>query len=271
MAIKAGQILHVANQFVVDRLQTAGPGDLNIPTEKIYELGNRQSVAVVRDVPDLTFTMDALDVSTEIEAILTGKNGDGGDLSNPVPDPFGVDGTSGTMYDLASYKSIDVVSPWRTANEGTNWDAVRGVAIPNLALESATYTYGLTDNAGESFSLRGDSIFYVPGNPYMEEITATAGQTAFPFAAGNLPAAPAEALLYRSSGVDTYALAVSVNNVRLTPGVDYTETPAGIELTVGAPVGAKVRLVYGSAKAKTYLQSVHQGTAIKPAAIRGKD
>lgn len=272
MAIKAGQILHVANQFVVDRLQTGGAGNLNIPTEKIYELGNRQSVAVVRDVPDLTFTMDALDVSTEIEAILTGKNGDGGALSDPTPDAFGLDGTSGTKYDLASYKPIDVVSPWRTSNDGANWDAVRGVAIPNLSLESVSYRYGLRDNAGESFSLRGDSIFYIPGNPYMEEVVATAGQTAFTFAAGNLPDSPGNtALIYKEQGNSLYALSVSINGARLTPGVDYTETGTGFTLAVGAAVGDKVRFVYGSAKPKSYLQDVHQGVAVKPAAIRGKD
>jgi hypothetical protein len=46
MAIKGGQIIHAGNGVaVIDRIQTAGPGQLNIPTEKIYELGNYKSVA----------------------------------------------------------------------------------------------------------------------------------------------------------------------------------------------------------------------------------
>jgi hypothetical protein len=73
MAIKGGQIIHVGNDTVViDRIQTAGPGQLNIPSEKIYELGNYQSVATIRDTPDLSFSMQSLDMSTEIEQMLVG-------------------------------------------------------------------------------------------------------------------------------------------------------------------------------------------------------
>ncbi len=74
MAIKGGDAIFVGGDTVVlDRLQTAGPGQLNIPTEKIYELGNYKSVAVIRDTPDLSFTMDSYDVSTEVEEFLCGK------------------------------------------------------------------------------------------------------------------------------------------------------------------------------------------------------
>ena len=52
---------------VIDRAQTAGPGQLNIPTQKIYELGNYKSVSTIRDTPDLTFNLESFDVSTEIE------------------------------------------------------------------------------------------------------------------------------------------------------------------------------------------------------------
>lgn len=273
MAIKAGQILHVGNQFVLDRLQTAGPGDLNIPTEKIYELGNRQSVAVIRDIPDLSFTVDALDVSTEIEAMLVGKNGDGRTTEEGTlaADPFGLDGTSGTAYNLADYKPVDIASPWRTNNEGSNFSAVRGVVTPNLYLESASYTYGLTDNAGESFTLRGDSIYYVPGHPYTQEETADGTKVAFTFNTANLPTAPAEALVYKEQGKNLYALTVAVNGQRKLPGIDYTETPAGVTFAVPPANGALVRLIYGSSKPKDYSQLVHQGVNVKPAAIRGKD
>ena len=74
MAIKGGAIVTTANgTTVVDRVQTAGPGQVNIPTEKINELGNYKSVATVRDTPDLTFSYESLDVSTETEAAITGQ------------------------------------------------------------------------------------------------------------------------------------------------------------------------------------------------------
>ena len=251
MAIKAGQILHAMNQFVVDRIQTAGAGNLNIPTEKIFELGNYQSVAIVRDVPDLSFTLDCLDVDTEVESILLGAS------ANPTAD------AQGTQYLLANAKPVDIVSPMKSAQGA--FDIVKGVAIPQLTLESASYRYGLRENAGEQFALKGDSIFYVPGTPYQ--------QTSAP-AAGSVTFANGPALLYTESGVSRYALNVSANGVRLVPGSDYTETATGITLTASGTAlaaGAPIRVTYGSAVAATYTQTVHQSVAVKPAAIRGKD
>lgn len=276
MAIKAGQILHVANQFIVDRIQTGGPGNLNIPQEKVYELGNYQSVGIVRDVPDLTFNLDCLDVGTEIEAILVGA-------ADPAAD------ATSTKYELAKTVPIDIISPWKTGQStATPFDAVRGVAVPSLSLESASYRYGLRENAGEQFSLRGDSIFYIPGTPWMDVITGADLTT------GGWTFAHGPALLYTEGGANVYALSVTVDGVRMTPGTDYTETAAGITFTTTAPAaGARIRVVYGSAVTGNYPQTgvatpdwetagagtgpnstanpVHQGLAVKPAAIRGKD
>ena len=48
MALSGGQIITQAGKYVLDRIQTGGPGDLNIPEEKIYELGNYESIATIR-------------------------------------------------------------------------------------------------------------------------------------------------------------------------------------------------------------------------------
>lgn len=120
MAIKAGQILHVANHFVVDRIQTGGPGNLNIPQTRVFELGNYQTVGIVRDTPELSFPLDCLDVGTEVEAILTGS-------STPTSD------AAQTEYDLAAAVPMDILSPWKSPYLG--FDAVRGVIVPALTLE----------------------------------------------------------------------------------------------------------------------------------------
>lgn len=268
MAIKAGQILHVANQFVVDRIQTAGPGDLNIPQEKVFELGNYQSVGVVRDVPDLTFNLECLDVDTEVEALLVGSNDPNADAD-------------GTAYGLASNIPIDIISPWKSPYGA--FTAVRGVAIPYLYLESASYRYGLTDNAGETFSLRGDSIFYIPGTPWQDNTTGTVVNTA----SGVHTFAHGPALEYNEGGVTRYALCVTVSGERLILGADYTETASAVTITRTLLSGDEINIVYGADAATdsaTYPQSgqdpwgssgdshlTHQGLAVKPAAIRGKD
>ena len=249
MAIRAGQILHVANGFVIDRIQTAGPGNLNIPQEKVYELGNYQSVGIVRDIPDLSFSLDCLNVDTEVEGLLCGS-------ANPTAD------ADGTEYDLALAKTIDILSPWKSPYG--NFTAVKGVAIPQLYLESASYRYGLRENAGEQFSLKGDSIFYVPGGVRAESFTGDGSTVLFSFADG--PALP-----YALSGQTTYALAVSVNGARLFRGADYTDSTTGVTFLTAPAISADIKIVYGSVSTSTHNQSVHQGVAVKPAAIRGKD
>jgi len=248
MAIRAGQILHVANQFVVDRIQTAGPGDLNIPQERIYELGNYKSVGIVRDVPDLSFNLECLDVDTEVEAMLVGSADPGADAA-------------GTVYDLSLARIANIISPWKSPYG--DFDAVRGIAIPQLTLESASYRYGLRENAGETFTLRGDSIYYIPGSPYQQDEVGDNTTTNFPF--------DNTALTYTEGGVDKYGLSVAVDGVRQFRGTDYTEDSSGVTFTTAPATGAKITLIYGSATVATYGQGVHQDLSVKPAAIRGKD
>ena len=255
MAIKAGQILHDANGFVVDRIQTGGAGNLNIPEERIYELGNYQTVATVRDTPDLSFDLESLDVSTEIEAILTGE------------DPTTT--ADGDMFSFLTAKPMDVLSPFKSTQGAYN--IVRGLALPYLTLESAAYRFGINANASQAYTLRGDSIFYIPGTPYYEEYP-TSGTPAGPYTLSNT------ALPYEENGVTRYVLAVCYIRAdgsyrRCFRGADYTDTATSFTFTAGnePPAGATVKAVYGSATAASYLQAVHETVAVKPAAVRGKD
>jgi hypothetical protein len=252
MAIKAGQILHDANGFIIDRIQTGGVGNLNIPEEKIYELGNYQTVATIRDIPDLSFDLESLDVSTEIETIITDQTG----------------AVDGDEIDFADAKPVDIISPFKSAQGAFN--TVRGLVVPNLTLENVTYRFGTRANATKAFTLRGDSIYYVPGTPYYQEFSGTGIATNFSFTNN--------ALAYNEGGSTHYALSVCVQKAdgtykRLFAGTDYTETATGITLTAAtlAPAGSTVKVTYGSATSATYNQAVHQGVGVKPAAVRGKD
>lgn len=252
MAVKAGQILHDANGFVVDRIQTGGAGNLNIPEEKVQELGNFQTVATVRDIPDLSFDLESLDVSTEIEALMT------------FQDPATI--TDGEEIEFITAKPLDVISPFK-AGQGL-FNVVRGLAIPYLSLENATYRFGTRANATQSYTLRGDSIFYINGSPYYQEFpTSGVG----PYLFTNDPAIP------YVMGADTiHALSVCLIRAdgsyqRLFYGDDYTDTTTGFTLTTAPAVGGTLRVVYGSAVAANYPQTVHQDVSVKPAAVRGKD
>lgn len=257
MAIKGGQIIHAGNgTTIIDRVQTGGPGQVNIPTEKIYELGNYKSVATVRDTPDLTFGLESFDVSTEVEELLTGG----------TQDPA-------TGIDLAKAVPVDFASQFKAGQSAAEpFKVVSSVALPFLYLEQMSYRFGLRDNATQSASLRGDTIFYNPGAAFVEETdgTATADQTV-------VTAHPA----YQSSESDgRRVLAVTVGSKRLNFGADYTEA-AGVEtngaatvtLTIAdpVPVTEKIRIIYSSPDPVEYLQAVHPDVAVKPAAIKGRD
>lgn len=263
MAIKSGELIHVGNTVLVDRAQTAGPGTLNIPTEKIYELGNYQSVATIRDIPDLTFSLESLDVSAEIECMLLGV-----DFSTAA---------AGTELDMANCLPLDVASQFKQGRTATNpFDVAASVAIPYLAVESIAYRFGIRDNAAQTISLRGDSIFYASASTYIQ--TATGTNTS-----NQAVVLTNDALPYNGdtiSGV-RYALGVSLKSgKRLFLGTDYTETPTGVgpamsvTVTILDPVAAtdQIRIIYQSPTAAVYPQVSHAAaSATRPAAIKGRD
>lgn len=255
MAIKGGQILHVAGgpaaNFVVDRIQTGGITGININEDRLEELGNYEAIGTVRDIPDLTFEIESFDSSTELESLLTG-----GDNTE----------AAGTVFNLANFVPLDVISPFK--NSGL-YTVGASVAIPYLNLESMSYNMSLTDAATMTATLRGDSVFYIPGSAYMETFDGDGATTAFNFADG-------PALVSSIGGDDLYALSVMVydgtnwNRQRL--GTHYTNTATGITFQAGyePPTGTNnVKVVYGSATQATYLQTVHDDT--KPAGVRGRD
>lgn len=255
MAVKAAQILHTINGFVVDRAQNIGPGDLTIDEEKVYEVGNFQSVGTVRGDADLSFTLESLDVSTEIEAVLTAE------------DPLTT--AEGDEFDLRKHVPINVVSPFKQS--GSSYNINSGILIPYLTLESASYSFGLTDNASQSFTLRGDNMQWVKGSPASQIFAITADGATY-----NLTN---NALLYEEGADDLYVTGALAKNPvtktyrRLNFGDDYTNTTTAITDvgTLFADGYTELHVVYGTATVLSYPQTVHADPAVKPAAVRGRD
>lgn len=258
MAIKSGTFIHDIHGFVIDRIQTGGVSNVNIPQTKIYELGNYQTVATIFDIPDLSFDLESLDVSCEIEALLHGVN------PSTVVD--------GDEFDFGTTFPIDVISPFKAGNGAFN--IVKGIAVPYLTLDSATYNFGVGQNATEQFTLRGDGIYYIPGSPYYQEFTLVNNTLTYNLSQTAVP--------YVESGNTLYVLGACVKNAstgaykRLFFGTDangYTNTTTSITtITDWFDQGyTKLHVVFGSLTAATYSQAVHATTSVKPAAIRAKD
>ena len=245
MAIKGGQILHVSGGFVIDRIQTGGVSGINVNEDRLEELGNVEAVGTIRDIPDLTFELESYDTTTELESILTG-----GDNTE----------ATGTAFNLADFVPINILSPFKASGAYT---VASGIIVPALSLESMSYSFSLTDSATMNATLRGDSVFYVPGSVFEQVEDGDGSTTAFSF--DNGPA-------YKSaiSGSDYYALSVEVDGERQRLGTDYTNTATGITFVTAPPAGTgNVKFVYGSGTASSYQQTVHDTT--KPAGVRGRD
>lgn len=245
MAIKGGQIIHVGNDTaLIDRLQTAGPGTVNIRRETIYELGNYRSVGQVSDIPDLSFTMESFDVSCEVEAFLLRK-----------------DPATTHTYDLAKAAVVNIKSAFKPGqNAVLPFDSVGSAAVPCLRLEQMQYRFGVgNNNARQTATLRGDSLYYNPGSTYIQQAAGTnsANQTV-------VLTNPAYGVI--EGGESRRTLCVTAGDRRLSFGLDYTEAAgaetsgaASVTVTLLQPVATTdtIAVVYSSPTVETFPQSVH--------------
>ena len=202
MAIKAGQILHVGGGFVVDRIQSAGAGSINVNTERIEELGNYNAVATLRDTPDLSFEMESVDMSTEIHQMLFG--------AAPAD-------AAGTVYTVETdLIPLNILSPFKAQGA---FNSVRGLIIPFLNVESLAWSSSLDNVVSLTAGLRGDSIYYVPGGVYEETFDGDGAVVAFTFGGGTGGVA-GPSLKTVVGGADWFVLDVMVDNVRMRRTVE---------------------------------------------------
>ncbi len=254
MSIRAGQVLWIGDKFVVDRVQTGGLTNLNFPWERVFEDGNPFAAGLIRDIPDLTWEAQSFDVSTDIEALMVGV------------DPSSITtGPGGTTIDFLNSVPLNVISPFKSALH--LYDTAGGLVIPCLSLETVTYRYGLRANAQETFTLRGDSVYYMAATPVYEEF-AEIGTGPYTLTH--------TAEVYHEVGDTIYVLGLDCLHSdgtyqRLFHGTDYTDTTAGFTLLVAPPAGSKLRASYFTDVVVDYPLGSTTPAGVKPAAVRARD
>jgi hypothetical protein len=175
-----------------------------------------------------------------------------------------------TKYDISRSLPMDIANEFKRGRTDTNlYDVSGSVVIPYLMLESLSYRFGIRDNASQTATLRGDSIYYAGASAYVQETVGTnvANQ------AINFTNAP---IAYNGDAIagTRYALGVSLVTAgkRLVKGVDYTETATAVTILAAVPVAEKVRISYQSAVVANYPQASHAvDSATRPSAIKGKN
>jgi hypothetical protein len=269
MSVHAGSILHVGGNNVIDRIQSAGLGDVRLPIETIREVGNREVVDKVPGEPDFTFTMESLNTSTELMAWLTGAWG-AGSASAQAPGASDPDGTEYDWLDALGCKNI--ASPWKDPATGSAGVVEAGHLIPGYYPTRLRYRFGVTDNATQEVELAGGSFFYGEFAPLEERWTGTGVQTAF--------ITTEDTVHYRRGGADGTlfkdVFGVMVDGILMVEDVDYTVSggdgsPATITFDVAPDNNADIRAAYFTDAAKAYPQSVHASSVVIPGAVRGRN
>lgn len=257
MAIKAGQILHVAGAtdqapgLLVDRIQTAGVTSINVNEDTLEELGNFITIGTIRDIPDLSFEIESFDAGTELEEIIAGG-----------------DGTAAVDTEIGPFPSslpLDILSPFKNSGLFT---VVDSIVIPFLSLESVAYNFSLNDPMTQTVGMKGDSVFYIPGSPYQEDFIGNGILTVFTYANTAIPT--------DIDGVTHHVLGATIKDTgtgvvtRQFLTDDYTDSTTAITMLTAPSATEILTIVYGSTAVVSYLQAAHVGAAT-PVAARGRD
>jgi hypothetical protein len=272
MSILAGSIIHVGGRTVIQRLQTAGLGNINIPINTVHEIGNEFIVDKIVQEPEFTFTMESYDTTTELEALLHGNVATSTASGNAV----GEIDPEGTGYDWSEVVPINIASPWKDPSTGSAGTVQAGHLLPAYFPKKITYKFGVKADATQTVELDGGAFYYGGFAPLEDFFTGTGAATEF------VTANPA--VHTRIGGVEgtTFksVMGVMIDGTQQIEGEDYTVTGGGtasealaatVKFTVAPANGAKIRIAYFTTAAQAYPQSVHAATIVMPGAVRGRN
>lgn len=272
MSVHAGSLLHLGGNNVIDRIQSAGLGDVRLPIETIREVGNREVVDKIPGEPDFTFTLESLDVSTDLMAWLTGRP-EGASASSGAA--AGSEDPKGTEYDWLDCVFVNVSSPWKDPETKSEGVVEAGHLIPGYYPTRLRYRFGVTDNSTQEVELAGGAFYYAEAAPVEQFETGTGAAKVFN--------TESPAIQYRrggAEGTDFRAIfGVLVNGQLQTEDVDYEVeggaadpgSTAKLTFFVAPPNEADIRFCYFTSAERAFPQSVHASVVVKPGAVRGRN
>jgi len=115
----------------------------NFNPTPVREMGNREIVGYLAQVPEVTGTITVLDTDTDLLALLSG--------SSPNLDteyPIGQCGTAGVPLEIKLYDPSDCVEPL---------DIKKSIYLPLISITSEGFTQNVNDNAQQTFDWRSDT------------------------------------------------------------------------------------------------------------------
>lgn len=213
-------------------------------TTPVDELARKLHVGTTTDIPDVTVTFEAFDVSHNTFSVLTGY----------TPSSFPPSGVS-----ITEFKNVDMVGHIRNT-AGTN--VVNAIYVKRGIITGMDASFGVRNNSTVTYTVKSNSKKELRNPVYADTFTASGSQTIF-----GLSKTPV--WLTRTSGytLDGYqTLAADGTGAYLNEGTDYTVTGSNVTLATGAAAGDKLWFSYSSGTARTF-EPLDDAA---PAAIQGK-
>lgn len=258
MALRAGEFVHFLGTTRLLRLQSGGLSSFNRPSESIREVGSDQPIERVFDNPDATFETESFDMRPTYEYLFMRD-------STPLAD--------GTEIDFNQAVPVNFLVPWRRKRAST--EVHGGAVFPYMYIEQASYRIAVQQNAGKTFTIRGDAGYFVPGGSPRQQEFVKAGTGPYAF--------DDTALKTVEDNVDLFALCVTAYDPssgtpyrRLRVGDDYTADASGVTLTAAtnadwADTTTTIVVCYGTATADTIDDVTVDDIDVRPSAYKAKD
>jgi hypothetical protein len=239
-------------------LKVVGPADVylaarvqrldmttNIPTTDIDELGNPQHAGTTTDIPEVSATFQAYDVSVKLFAALTGNS------AAAYP---------GAGVDISDLQDIDIIG---VVKDATLTDYIKSVHLRKCRVESFTYTYSVDGESTEEYTATGSKKRWFKNDVVVDDFAGSPVTS---------PQTVTETPIQLKNG--DYAMSVIVDGayfeeVTGAPSTDEYQL-SGTTLSFddsGSP--SDVVAVYHANPAGSNWSDVDDGTI--PPAIRGKD
>jgi hypothetical protein len=214
-------------------------------TQNIDELGRKLRVGTTTDIPEVTVTFEAFDVSHNTFSYLTGY----------TPATFPASGVS-----ITELKSIDAIGQIR---DTSSTNIVNSIYVKRGIITGMDATFGVRDNSSVSYTMGANSKKELKQPVFYENFTAASGT--LDFALARTPT-----FLTRTSGyiLNAYMTDASAGTGSyLTLGTDYTVAGSTVSLVTMADTGDVLWVTYCAANTTTTFDAL-DNTA--PAAIQGK-
>ncbi len=207
-----------------------------LPNTTINELGNPGHAGIITDIPEVTATFQAFDVSHKIFSYLTGYD----------PDTYPVSGV-----DVSNLGFVDLIAYIKEASVA---EMLKCIHVKYMRITDFTFTYTVDGESTEEYSCAGSEKRYFSNDVVVDSGTLTAGDFELTYDPKEL-----------KNG--NYLLSLIVDGVWKVENTDYSV--AGTTVTVSGGTTEAVLAVYHTQSGVLAWTNISDATV--PAAIRGKN